>query len=153
MVEKELKDITKNSGYLFGGKIFEAGLNLLFNFIVARYLGAAIYGQFIIAFVSVSFVSIILRMGFDQALIYYIPKYKVENESFRISEVISFTLIFTSFFSIIFSFCIYAYSEQLAHLLHSPESGAYIRFFAFFVIINPAGSTGYYLSDNARTRT
>jgi len=137
MIENELRDITKNSGYLFTGKIFEAGINLLFNFIVARYLGAAIYGQFIIAFVFVSFVSIILRMGFDQALIYYIPKYKIENENYRISEIISFTLIFTSLFSIILSFCIYVFSEKIALLLNSPESGLYIRFFAFFIIINP----------------
>jgi O-antigen/teichoic acid export membrane protein len=85
----------------FFGKASYLLFTMLFSFVCSRLYGAEIYGKFTYAFSLVTILMIFAKAGFDNSIIYYIPKYgnKQVSLSFVVNFLISVVLILgTSFF-------------------------------------------------------
>ena len=98
---EEIINITKNSGFLFFGKIFGYIFAFLFNIFIVRSLGSESYGMFVLVYTFVSFFAIILKFGLNQGLVAYIPKLKTEKKIKEIKDIINYSIIFITCISIV----------------------------------------------------
>lgn len=100
-MEDELVDVTKKSTLVFSGKIIYTILGFFFTFVVARLMGAEIYGRFMYIFTFVSFFNTLATFGFSQGLVSFLPKLKEENKLDELRSLITFDFIFSFILSII----------------------------------------------------
>jgi O-antigen/teichoic acid export membrane protein len=86
----------------FFGKVSFVLFTMLFSFVCTRLYGAEIFGQYTYAFSIVTLLMIFAKAGFDNSLIYYIPKYKDKyiSLSFFVNIIISIILVFVANFFI-----------------------------------------------------
>lgn len=113
-MEKELKEVTKNSGFIFGGRILSLTFGFVFSFSVARLMGPQIYGRFMYLYTFVVMLSNISNLGLKQGLISFIPKLNVKNKLKKRNSIISFTLVFTTLISVFLVFLININSKFIA---------------------------------------
>jgi O-antigen/teichoic acid export membrane protein len=64
-IKKHLTTIVKQSGIVFGGKFIGYILGLVSNFVLARYYGPKILGQFALVLATVNIISIFTIFGFN----------------------------------------------------------------------------------------
>ena len=134
----ELLVFAKKSGTVFIGRIIKIFLGLLFNFIAARYMGSEAYGQFMYLITFVTLISLISKFGFDEALIYFIPKLKTKNKINRRNSLITFSLLGSFIFSIFISVLIYFNSEFISRFILNNISlkGLLIYFLPIIVLMS-----------------
>jgi O-antigen/teichoic acid export membrane protein len=86
----------------FFGKVSFVFFTMLFSFVCTRLYGAEIFGQYTYAFSIVTLLMIIAKAGFDNSLVYYIPKYKDKyiSFSFVVNFIISVILVLVANFFI-----------------------------------------------------
>ncbi|MFB4167266.1 flippase [Virgibacillus sp. JSM 102003] len=121
-MNKELGNVTKQSGLVFMGKIVGLLIGLLFNIVAARFLGAEIYGEFMYIFTFISFFPILALFGLQQGLVYFIPKYNETGKNEERNSIITFSFLLVFLFSSIIVLLIYCNSEYIAgKLLNNPD--------------------------------
>ncbi|MCP1188538.1 MATE family efflux transporter [Priestia flexa] len=86
----------------FFGKVASVAFTMLFSLVCTRLYGAEVFGQYTFAFSIVTLLSIFAKAGFDNGLVYYIPKYgnKYISLSLFLSSIISAVVIIISMFFI-----------------------------------------------------
>ncbi|WP_438296698.1 flippase [Sporosarcina sp. FA15] len=89
-MNSELLKIAKGSSILFLSKIIAYLLAFIFNLVVARYLGANIYGSFIFVFSTLSLLTVFIQLGNKNGLMYYIPRLKEDGKNYK--DLISTTI-------------------------------------------------------------
>lgn len=131
-----LDDIVKKSGFVFIGKIIGVALTMVFTFIVARFIGAEIYGKYVYIFSILSFFSIFIRLGLDNGILYFIPKLRSENKKEEIENFITTTLFFVIIASIIvILFLRYFGAGWLSTILNKPEIYDGLRLMAPMLVL------------------
>lgn len=119
-MDKELIDVTKKSGMVFVGRIIGMVIGILFSIIVTRYIGANLYGQFMYTYIVIDFFSLVLKLGLDQGLVSFIPKYTDDKYIKKRDSLITFSLFITVLFSLFISVFLFYYSEIIAvHILNN----------------------------------
>ncbi|MFD2639166.1 flippase [Piscibacillus salipiscarius] len=124
-MSKEIKNVTKQSGIVFIGKVLGLVLGLIFNVLAARYLGAELFGKFTYIFTFISFFPIIALLGIQQGIVYYIPKLDEEkNYKFK-SEIITISFLIVSLIGVILSFVLILNSDFILNTVLNSKEEAY----------------------------
>ncbi|MGP4105987.1 flippase [Virgibacillus sp. L01] len=132
---KELENVTKQSGIVFLGKIVGLVIGLLFNFIAARYLGAEIYGQFTYIFTFISFFPLLVLLGLQQGLVYFIPKLNEEKKYIKRNEIISISYLMVAVLSVVLIIIININNEFITkNILNSSSSSEVLKVMSPLII-------------------
>ncbi|WP_208586125.1 flippase [Gracilibacillus suaedae] len=135
-MNRELKNVTKQSGIVFVGKLIGLVITFLFNLIVARLLGAEVFGEFTYLYTFISFFPIIALLGIQQGLVYYIPKLSEEKEHKIKREFITISYLIVSISSILLVVIIIVNSELISkHLLNDSNLSTTLRLIAPMIIL------------------
>lgn len=130
------KHLVKGSGVVFFGRIFTHLMAFVFNFFVARELGPSSYGQFVLAFAVVTFFSLVLKLGFDNGLIYFIPKFVQEGKHEEALSQILFSIGITLALSLVASVLIYFSADLIGmKFFRDPNLDEILGPLAFSLII------------------
>lgn len=136
-MEDELVDVTKKSTLVFSGKIIYTILGFFFTFIVARLMGAEIYGRFMYIFTFVSFFNTLATFGFSQGLVSFLPKLKEENKNDELKSLISFDFVFSFILSLIIISIIIINKNLIAtNLLNNSSLSNLLAWVAPILILN-----------------
>lgn len=136
-MEDELVDVTKKSTLVFSGKIIYTILGFFFTFIVARLMGAEIYGRFMYIFTFVSFFNTLATFGFSQGLVSYLPKLKEEDNIDKLRSLISFDFVFSFILSvIIISILIFNKNLIATNILNNSELADLLAWVSPILILN-----------------
>ena len=114
-IEKHLTTISKQSGIVFTGKFIGYILGLISNFVLARYYGPKILGQFALVMVTVNIISVFTIFGFNNGLVKYISRYRVTKQTKRLNEIIKIAFIYSMLFSIIGAILLFLLKDTIAN--------------------------------------
>ena len=84
------KNITTVVSIAFVGGLIGRGLRYLLNVVIARGLGAEALGTFAFGMVVLKFLSVFSRLGFDNAALKYVPRYRSETKE---SHILGLTIV------------------------------------------------------------
>jgi O-antigen/teichoic acid export membrane protein len=114
-IEKHLTTIAKQSGIVFTGKFIGYILGLVSNFVLARFYGPKILGQFALVMVTVSIISIFTIFGFNNGLTKYISRYRVAKQTKSLNEIIKIAFTYGVLFSIIGAILLFLLKDIVAN--------------------------------------
>jgi O-antigen/teichoic acid export membrane protein len=114
-IKKHLTTIAKQSGIVFSGKFIGYILGLVSNFVLARFYGPKILGQFALVLATVNIISIFTIFGFNNGLTKYISRYRVTKQSKRLNEIIKIAFIYGLLFSIIGGILLFLLKDIIAN--------------------------------------
>lgn len=114
-IEQHLTTIAKQSGIVFTGKFIGYFLGLVSNFVLARFYGPKILGQFALVLVTVNIISIFTIFGFNNGLVKYISRYRVTKQTKRLNEIIKIAFIYSMLFSIIGAILLFLLKDIVAN--------------------------------------
>jgi O-antigen/teichoic acid export membrane protein len=114
-IKKHLTTIAKQSGIVFSGKFIGYILGLVSNFVLARYYGPKILGQFALVLATVNIISIFTIFGFNNGLTKYISRYRVTKQNKRLNEIIKIAFIYGVLFSIIGAILLFLLKDVVAN--------------------------------------
>ena len=114
-IKKHLATIAKQSGIVFSGKFIGYILGLVSNFVLARFYGPKILGQFALVLATVNIISIFTVFGFNNGLTKYISRYRVTKQSKRLNETIKIAFIYGVLFSIIGAILLFLLKDIVAN--------------------------------------
>ena len=97
-------------------------LAFLLNVVLARTMGAKEYGAYVLCFSWISIIGLIAPMGFDTALIRFVPAYLSKKDFSLLKGIIKQAQNFSLIFSVIIAFIIFFIALILQnHISHSVE--------------------------------
>lgn len=103
--KKELEDhlvtTTKQSGIVFISKFIGYVLGFAINFIMARYYGAEILGQYTLINTYIQLIIIFTIFGLDNGMVKYVARYNSKNNQKLVYKVIKIALTYTIILSIV----------------------------------------------------
>lgn len=114
-IEKHLTTITKQSGIVFTGKCIGYILGLVSNFILARFYGPKILGQYALVLAIANILSIFTICGFNNALVKYISRYRATKQTKRLNEIIKIVFIYGVLFSVIGAILLFLLKDIVAN--------------------------------------
>jgi len=114
-MEKHLTTIGKQTGIVFIGKFIGYILGLVSNFVLARFYGPKILGQYALVMVTVNIVSIFTIFGFNNGLVKYISRYRATKQSKKLNEIIKIAFIYGALFSIIGAILLFLLKDVVAN--------------------------------------
>lgn len=114
-IEKHLTSIAKQSGIVFTGKFIGYILGLVSNFVLARFYGPKILGQFALVLATVNIISIFAIFGFNNGLVKYISRYRVTKQTKRLNEIIKIAFTYGVLFSIIGAILLFLLKDIVAN--------------------------------------
>jgi O-antigen/teichoic acid export membrane protein len=114
-IEKHLTTVTKQSGIVFTGKFIGYIFGLVSNFILARFYGPKILGQFALVMVTVNIISIFTIFGFNNGLVKYISRYRITNKTKRLNEITKIAFTYGVLFSVIGAILLFLLKDIVAN--------------------------------------
>jgi len=87
----ELLSLARGAGIVFFGTIAGTGLKYVFQVIVARHLGAELFGLFILGLTVFTIVEIVAQLGLPQGLVRFVSLFRGQNDQERLKGVILFS--------------------------------------------------------------
>ncbi|SEP76285.1 Membrane protein involved in the export of O-antigen and teichoic acid [Virgibacillus subterraneus] len=134
-MNKELTNVTKQSGIVFTGKLISLIFGLLFNFVAARFLGAEVYGEFMYILAFIGFFPLLAMMGLQQGLVYFIPKFNENKEMDKRNSIVTFSFLLVFLISLTMSLLIFINSDFIAeNLLNKPDLSNLIKLMSPLII-------------------
>ena len=114
-IEKHLTTITKQSGIVFTGKFIGYILGLVSNFVLARFYGPKILGQYALVLAAVNIISIFTIFGFNNGLVKYISRYRITSKTKKLNEIIKIAFVYGVLFSIIGAILLFLLKDIVAN--------------------------------------
>jgi len=114
-IEKHLGTIAKQSGIVFTGKFVGYILGLVSNFVLARFYGPKILGQYTLILAIVNIISIFTIFGFNNGLVKYISRYRVTKQTERLNEIIKIAFTYCVLFSAIGAILLFLLKDIVAN--------------------------------------
>ena len=138
-ISQGLKLLAKSSVIVFIGLFLSKVLFYFYRFIIARSLGAEVYGLFSIAIIILLLVTSFFSAGINQGILRFIPLYSVKKE--KVKYLFRFLLISLIISSIIGGFLLFLLSNIISEgIFHNPGLVIFLKIFIFLIPI-------YILSD------
>lgn len=100
-LESHLVKTTKQSGIVFISKFIGYILGFAINFIMARYYGAEIMGQYTLINTYIQMILIFTIFGLDNGMVKYVARYNSKNDEKTVYKVIKIALTYTIILSLI----------------------------------------------------
>lgn len=114
-IEQHLTTIAKQSGIVFTGKFIGYILGLVSNFVLARFYGPKILGQYALVLATVNIICIFTVFGFKNGLVKYISKYRITKQNKKLNEIIKIAFTYGVLFSIIGAILIFLLKDIIAN--------------------------------------
>jgi len=114
-IEKHLGTIAKQSGIVFTGKFIGYILGLVSNFVLARFYGPKILGQYALVLATVNIISIFTIFGFNNGLVKYISRYRVTKQTKRLNKIIKIAFTYCVLFSAIGAILLFLLKDIIAN--------------------------------------
>lgn len=123
--------IARGAGIGFLGIVVGSGLRYIFQIIVARNLGAPLFGVFFLGLAVFKIFGMIGELGLTQGLIRYVALYRGEGDERRVKGVIILSLKIAITASIVIAVLLIIFSKTIAEdLFHNIELTNILRLFA-----------------------
>jgi O-antigen/teichoic acid export membrane protein len=74
------KQLASQSTIIFGARLFGAGLTFLVQAAIARALGSAILGEYLLIIATVNLVAVVMPLGFETVGTYFAAEYRAKGE-------------------------------------------------------------------------
>ncbi|MDB5561729.1 MAG: Polysaccharide biosynthesis associated protein [Hyphomicrobiales bacterium] len=74
------KRLASQSAIIFGARLFGAGLTFLVQAAIARALGSAILGEYLLIIATVNLVAVVMPLGFETIGTYFAAEYRAKGE-------------------------------------------------------------------------
>ena len=114
-MERHLTTIGKQTGIVFTGKCFGYILGLISNFVLARYYGPKVLGQYALVMVTVNIIGIFTIFGFNNGLAKYISRYRVTKQTERLNEILKIAFTYSVLFSIFGAILLFLLKDIIAY--------------------------------------
>jgi O-antigen/teichoic acid export membrane protein len=126
--------IAKGAGVVFIGGIIGGGLGYLFQVVVARCVGAELFGLFSLGLAVFNIAEMIASLGMGRGVVRYVSLYQGEGDQRRVKGTIRLTMALSLGGGIVVSLLLIALSEVLAiNIFHAARLTDLLRFFAIAV--------------------
>ena len=114
-IEQYLTTIAKQSGIVFTGKFIGYILGLVSIFVLARFYGPKILGQYALVLATVNIISIFTVFGFNNGLVKYISRYRATNQTKRLNEIIKIAFVYGTLLAIIGAILLFLLKDIVAN--------------------------------------
>jgi O-antigen/teichoic acid export membrane protein len=135
--QTEMGRISRQSGIVFAGTIFSAGLGYVFKVYLARSLGAEALGLFALGMTIINFLGIINVLGLPEAAVRFVALYTASKRFEALRSLLwngSWILLATN---LIFAGILLKVGPSVAtHFYHSPQLVRYLPLFALIMIVS-----------------
>jgi len=136
MIDRELKDITKKSAFVFLGRIFGSIMGFFFSLIAARLMGAAVYGQIVYVMTIIILLTVITKLGLSEGLVQNISKLTTAGKLKRRNSLISFSILTVVISSSFIAIFIFIFSDFIAlNILNKSQLSNLLKIMSPFLII------------------
>ena len=120
--KEDVSVVASGASLVFIGKIFHSAVQYILLVIISRILGVESFGLYMLGFTITSFLTIVSRMGLDNAAIRFVSIHNGTGEKVLIRQVILKILRYALFFSSFITILLLFFSETLAQVLfEKPE--------------------------------
>jgi len=123
-----LAHIGRGTGIIFLGRILERGLRYVYAIILAKTLGAELFGTFLLGLTVISLAGIISRLGFDSGVVRYIAVYSGTGDKQRVKGVIALSIISSVIVSVLVAAVLFVTAEYLSvRIFRKPQLEGIIK--------------------------
>lgn len=132
-----LRTIVRNSVLIASGLILGNVSSLIFRLAIARVYGPSSFGVFSIGFMFVSITTTVAVFGLPAGVTRYVSRYRSTGKEQRIPTVVGASLAISLGLGVLLTIVLVIWGQPIArHVLNSPDSARFIRWFAFQIPAN-----------------
>jgi len=136
----------RGAGFVFVVSLLAAFLAYLFRLLLARNLTQTEYGLFYAVYGLLIFSTVFNNLGTSQALVKFIPEFKVKKRFNSIKNSIIYVAIIQLIISILIAFVLILFSDFLAlNYFRNPQASLIIELFAIIFLLRPFTSLLTYI--------
>jgi O-antigen/teichoic acid export membrane protein len=136
-----LLTIARGAGIVFIGTLVGSGLKYAFHIIVARTLGAGLFGFFVLGLTVFTMAEIIAQMGLPQGAVRYVSLFQSRQDQARLKGVILFSARSVVVSGTVVGLGLFLASSFLSvHVFGRPELVPAIRIFALMTPFSALGT-------------
>ena len=140
------KKAVRGAGFVFGVSMLSAFLAYLIRLLLARNLTQTEYGLFYAVYSLLIFSLVFNNLGTSQALVKFIPEFKVKKRLNSIKNSIIYVAIIQLIISVLIAFILILFSDFLAlNYFRNPQASIIIELFAFIFLLRPFTSLLTYI--------
>ncbi len=133
-LDKALKLLVRSSVIVFVALILSKIFTYLYRIIIARYLGAEIYGLLTLAMMMLSWFAVFSSLGLNQGILRFISLYRGKKEEKKIKYIFNLSLIFLLVSSLISSVLLFSLSEFISlKIFHTQDLIIFLKIFSIGV--------------------
>ncbi|MCZ2845869.1 MAG: flippase, partial [Candidatus Bathyarchaeota archaeon] len=131
---EEIVTIAKGAGIVFIGTTIGSGLRYIFQIIIARNLGAELFGAFFLGFAVFKVTGMIAELGLPNGIVRYVAIFHGARDERRVKGIIASVVTAAIFSGIVVASLVILLSKTIAfNLLHKMELTNVLRFFALAI--------------------
>lgn len=131
----DTRELVIGSGLAFIVKVFSAAGAFLLNLLVARKLGAEESGYFFLSLTIVLLLSVIGRLGVDNAIVRFVAAFMSDNDNEQVSRFYGLLIRIVLPTLFLFSFCLFYFSDFISYYIFSkPELSQVLMIMGLSVI-------------------
>jgi O-antigen/teichoic acid export membrane protein len=128
---QEIMIIARGAGIVFVGSILGAGLKYLIQIILARNLGAEVFGLFFLGLTIFKVTEMIAELGLPHGIIRYVSIFHGKKDMARIKGIIVFSIKATFAAGAALGLILFFFSKTISvHIFHKPDLAVVLKFFA-----------------------
>jgi O-antigen/teichoic acid export membrane protein len=129
-----IAEMAREGGFAFGAGIFNKGVGFVFQVLLARFLGPAGYGLYVLGWTVVHYVQPFIFLGLLDGIVRFIPDYLTDGDHRRVRGTIYAALGITVSLALVAAVGVYGLAGTLAErVFGSPEFTPVLRLFALTV--------------------
>jgi len=137
-----LKLLAKTSLIVFIGVILSKILSYFYRVIVARYLGAEIYGLYSLGLMITALFIAVSSLGILYGTLRYIPLYRGKEEWNKVKHIFKITTTILFFSSFIAGAILFFLSEPISiNIFHNPSLIIFLKVFSLIIPVSIFAST------------
>lgn len=134
--EQDVKRVAGGAGLSLVGKVVGRGLSFVTDVILARTLGASLFGLFSIGWTVFRILQMIIPLGFPQGVVKFIPEYKKLGKPELIKGLLSGSFLISALSGCFFGIILFLISPWLSiSIFHKPDLIGVFRLFSIFLPI------------------
>lgn len=133
-LENHFVNTTKQSGIVFISKFLGYILGFGINFILARFYGATILGQYTLINTYTQIIMILTIFGLDNGMIKYVARYNSKNQKNNLYEIIKIAFTYSFIFSIAGSIITFVFRKYIGMIFNDNRLTASLIVGAWVII-------------------
>lgn len=141
-----LNKISKGATFLLAGIVVSKLFTYLHRIIIARYLGADVYGLFNLGLAVIGIILSLVLVGLPLGLLRYISYYYGKNDNNSIYAVINSALKIILPLSLIFAFLLFIFAEKISlFFFHNESMRSVLKLLSFAIPVSALATCTDYI--------